>query len=243
MSDFTLERLREILVAGGNRVFWRHDVDCDLAAACFVAEIEHTLEIEATYYLWLRSPFYNLCGPEGERAVYELRELGHRLGLHVDLGVDRDFPVTPDEILDALEADYAIAFEAHGDVFDGGLSLHKPPHAALWQSVGGVEYAYDSIWQGFYRSDSRRELPADLDERLADHGMPLQVSLHPEHWVYPEGDWMAARELRHRRVFDDLMDRAPSPRDDASARAAVANPPSAAADYWPYAGSHGGMRA
>lgn len=234
MTPFTLEGLRELLTLGGPRVFWRHDVDCDLDAAVTVAEVEADAGVRATFFLWLRSPFYNLCGPEGDIAIHRLRELGHRVGLHVDLGVERDACVTADEILDALEVDYAIAFEAHGDVFDGGVSLHKPPASALWVSIEGVEYAYDSIWNGFYRSDSRRELPDDLEQVLADHGMPLQVNLHPENWVYPDGDWMAAREARHRRAVDELNDRVPSPPSDTSAREAALDSVAASDSWWPY---------
>lgn len=208
--EFSLEAFRELLAVGGSRVVWRHDVDCDLAAAVTLAAIEAEEGVSSTYYLWGRSPFYNLFGPEGQLAVHSLLELGHRLGLHVDLRLPRDADVSDDQLIDALECDYALAFEAYGDVWQGGFSVHKPPTAALWRDVTGVEYAYATDWREHYLSDSRR-IPISLDvvRDWIEKGRHLQVNLHPEHWAYPDGDWMAAREARHRRALAVLDDRVP----------------------------------
>lgn len=233
MNEFTLEHLAELLAAGkeGAGVVWRHDVDCDLAAAVTVAAVEAEEGVTSTFYLWARSPFYNLFGPEGQLTIHTLTELGHRLGLHVDLALPRDADVSDDQLIDALETDYSLAFEVYGDVWNGGFSVHKPPTAALWRRIPGVEYAYDHIWDGFYFSDSRREMPEHLLATLREPGrLPIQVNLHPEQWAYPEGDWMVARDARHRRALAELEDRALARRGEPGARAAADGPPTAAAN-------------
>src|SRR5205085_8345871 len=86
--------LLDAAVAGGYRwasfdaepapgdLFLRHDVDLSLEAALELARLEHGRGARATYFLMTESVFYNLLSPVGERALRELRELGHAVGLH-----------------------------------------------------------------------------------------------------------------------------------------------------------------
>ena len=66
------------------RCLLRHDVDVELGAALELARIEAELGVSSTYFVMLRSAFYNLFGRDNHDAVHALVGLGHRIGLHYD---------------------------------------------------------------------------------------------------------------------------------------------------------------
>jgi hypothetical protein len=203
---FDLGHYRELLEAaqaGGYRfsffdrepaagdLLLRHDVDLSLDAALRMAELEAEAGAAATYFLMLRSEFYNLDSASGEAAIERLRALGHRVGLHaVWPHVDRD------------------------DRFDPVLAWHNPDPEYMREPVEGLVNVMESPWADVYRSDSNQywrqgcpheELRAGTFERL-------QLLTHPEIWVYP-GATMGATMLamldaeRERRLEQLAADR------------------------------------
>jgi hypothetical protein len=62
----------------------RHDVDLSLEAAVNIAELEHDVGIQATYFVMVSNNYYNIYSPEGQRLLARLRELRHHIGLHFD---------------------------------------------------------------------------------------------------------------------------------------------------------------
>src|SRR5262245_58817499 len=96
-NEFTRMRYRQMLklaaqhyrfihfgdpVPPGHCVWWRHDVDVSPHAALKLAEIEAEEGCEATYFVCLRSPFYNLLEPAVAKRIRAILDLGHRLGVH-----------------------------------------------------------------------------------------------------------------------------------------------------------------
>jgi len=171
----------------------RHDVDLSLEAALEVAEVEARADAVATYFLMLRSEFYNLFSPAGDAAVERLRELGHRVGLHA--------------LWPHVDSD---------DRFDAVLAWHNPDPEYMREPVDGMTNVMTAPWADVYRSDSNQnwrqgcpheELAAGTFERL-------QLLTHPEIWVYPGrtmGETMLAmldaeRELRLRQLAADRID-------------------------------------
>jgi hypothetical protein len=177
---FDLAHYRELLDAardGGYRwatfdtepragdVFLRHDVDLSLEAALELAELERAAGATATYFLMTESVFYNLDSPLGERALRELRELGHHVGLHA---------VYPHFELD--------------DRFDRVVAWHNPDPEYMTQPVDGATNAMQSPWfdRDRYRSDSNQHWRSGCPhEELARGDFEwLQLLTHPEIWVY-----------------------------------------------------------
>ena len=66
-------------------ILLRHDVDFSLDAALRMARVEADLGVPSTY-LVLPHAHYNPFGPPGFAQLREIVALGHRLGLHYDLG-------------------------------------------------------------------------------------------------------------------------------------------------------------
>jgi hypothetical protein len=176
---FDLAHYRELLeaaLAGGYRfaffdrepqprdLLLRHDVDLSLEAAVRIAELEAEAGAQATYFLMTRSEFYNLASPAGERALEQLRELGHRVGLHA---------IWPQVELD--------------ERFDPVIAWHNPEPPYIREPIDGVVNAMAAPWADVYRSDSnqqwRRGCPHD--ELAAGSFDRLQLLIHPEIWVHP----------------------------------------------------------
>jgi hypothetical protein len=156
-------------------LFLRHDVDMSLEAALQVAELEAERGVAATYFLMTRSDFYNLDSRAGDRTLAQLRELGHRVGLH---------GLYPDARLDAR--------------FDPVLAWHTPDPEWMSEPVEGVVNVMQAPWFHLdrYRSDSNQHWRNGCphDDLAAGEFLWLQLLVHPEIWVY-DGETM--RETMH----------------------------------------------
>lgn len=65
-------------------VLLRHDVDLDLEAALAMAHIEAEMGIASTYFVMVRTQFYNVFSQAGSHYVRTILDLGHDIGLHFD---------------------------------------------------------------------------------------------------------------------------------------------------------------
>ena len=204
--DFRLDHYRELLEAaraGGYRwaafdhepapgdLFLRHDVDLSLEAALELAQLEHDLDVRATYFLMTESVFYNLESGAGRRAVGELRNLGHAVGLHA---------VHPRAQLD--------------ERFDPVLAWHNPDPEYIHEPVDGAVNVMHPPWfaHGAYRSDSNAHWREGCPhEELAAGSFDwLQLLVHPEIWVY-DGETMretmlSMLEAKRREWLDALAE-------------------------------------
>jgi hypothetical protein len=68
-----------------NQVVIRHDIDVDLVAALRIAETEKEMGILSTYFITLRSPFYNPLSNHNKEIVNSINKLGHSVAIHIDL--------------------------------------------------------------------------------------------------------------------------------------------------------------
>ena len=67
-----------------NVLILRHDVDQSLEQSIKIATIENKYNIKSTFFLWLRSPFYNIFEKRYSDIIYEIASLGQQIGLHFD---------------------------------------------------------------------------------------------------------------------------------------------------------------
>jgi len=144
----------------------RHDVDLSLDAALRMAELEHELQAQATYFLMTESVFYNLASAEGEHTLERLRALGHRVGLHA---------IWPRAELD--------------DRFDPVIAWHNPQPEYMSEPIDGAANVMEPRFFSpeRYRSDSNQHWRHGCPhEALAAGAFEwLQLLTHPEIWVYP----------------------------------------------------------
>lgn len=156
---FTADRLRELLT--DPRFVLRHDVDFSLLAALRMAELEHDLNRQATYYLMWSNPFYS--AEQALLLAMALTSLGHRVGAHLDprtQGLGQMYRKIP-------------------------ISFHCPRPSDLWRPHAGYDdFAYAAEWEGRYYADSRGRF-AHGDPEDDPRNEPLQLNLHPEWWFAP----------------------------------------------------------
>lgn len=99
-GDFTYDFLRELLALARERgdvrpladgveapgVVVRHDIDLSLERAVAVGAVEAEVGVRATFLVMVDSPLYDLDSAAARAALAELRDQGHHVGLHMDLG-------------------------------------------------------------------------------------------------------------------------------------------------------------
>lgn len=70
-------------LAGGNPfVVLRHDIDVSLRLALEIARVEYALGAQATYFVLLRSPFYNILSRSNAEIMLQIQQYGHRIAPH-----------------------------------------------------------------------------------------------------------------------------------------------------------------
>lgn len=167
-------------------VLWRHDVDYAPHAALALARIEAAGGVQATYFLQLSSPFYNLFEPEVKACVLALADLGHDLGLHFDAAMHEIGHAA--QLQDALHRDRKILEDYCGRPVKC-FSFHNPTpelltydaydYAGMINAYAGyfrTEVTYCSDSNGIWRHQR-------LDDVLAAAPPRLQVLTHPAWWT------------------------------------------------------------
>lgn len=185
----------------------RHDVDFSLAAAVAMAEQETGLGLASTYFVLLRTEFYNPLSAEGLAAINRIAANGHDIGLHFDAALYKG----EQDVLEEACAHECSLLEAATDRPVTVVSYHRPAAGAIGAAdrLGGRLNAYGPrfIKEMGYCSDSRGAWHyGPPQEHPAVHGgRALQLLVHPFWWQAPP---MTANErldefLRQRSTYLD----------------------------------------
>ncbi len=168
-------------------ILWRHDIDFSPKLSLKMAEIEKNENVVATYFLLLRSEFYNLFSASAVVAVRKLIDLGHQIGLHFDT---QAYGINSEAILEQMLLKEKKVFE---DIFDYEVkvfSFHNTTPFTMncqkYQYAGMVntyaeyfqkEVNYCSDSNGYWRYDHLRDVLS------AGIVKPCQVLTHPVWWT------------------------------------------------------------
>ncbi len=201
----------------------RHDVDFDLQSAVKMAEFEESHGIRATYFVLLRTEFYNVFSRSAEDALGRIAESGHDIGLHFDAAL---YQGDEAELVRAAQDEcQALSQAVRRDI--GVLSFHRPHRDLLARDIefGGVLNAYDRRFfeDVGYCSDSKGAwgYGPPLEHEAVAEGRALQLLTHPIWWVDRNGtdaQNAVARFLDHHQHHLAK---------EAGAHCAAYNPPSA----------------
>lgn len=137
-------------------VILRHDIDQSPAAALKMAEIEAEHGVKSTYFLLLRTDFYNPASKTVQEQVRRIRALGHEIGLHFDeMAYEEDLGTIDEKIQREAEILSAICGDSIRCV-----SMHRPSKRTLEANIEipGIVNSYGkTFFRDFkYLSDSRR---------------------------------------------------------------------------------------
>lgn len=180
----------------------RHDVDNSLNKALEFAEYEKELGVCSTYFVLVRSDFYNPFSKKSAEMIHKIQALGHDIGLHFD-----------EKYLEGQEQkdiSAAIAAEAEcmGKLLNiavNSVSMHRPSQEALQADyrIPGLVNSYSQIFfrEFKYVSDSRRNWREDVCEIIRSGEFPqLHILTHPI--------WYSRRERSVRETLLDFVCRA-----------------------------------
>jgi len=67
------------------KVIMRHDIDLDIQLAHKLAKIEYEESVNSTYFISIRSPFYNPFTKQNAKFINRIHKLGHQIGCHINL--------------------------------------------------------------------------------------------------------------------------------------------------------------
>ncbi len=83
-ADYTFVRMGEALPNAGKRVVLRHDIDHSVDYALEMARLENDFDVHATYFFMMTSEFYNIFDEKNRKALWQIHNMGHEIGLHWD---------------------------------------------------------------------------------------------------------------------------------------------------------------
>jgi len=162
-----------------NPCILRHDIDFSLESAANMAKLEYDMQqgIKATYFILLRTPFYNVYSREARKIIDTILKLGHEIGLHFD-----------ETYYDGISADYIVKeanmlSEAVGHRIST-VSMHRPSNAMLKSElrIDGIvnSYSREFFNEFIYISDSRCVWHKDVSNivKLKQYEK-LHILVHP----------------------------------------------------------------
>jgi hypothetical protein len=163
----------------------RHDVDFSLDAARMMAEQEMELGVRSTYFVLLRTEFYNLLSQAGQAALMRIAACGHTIGLHFDAAL------YPQGGIEEATAKECGVLEQASNQPVTVVSFHRPTADRIGAAdrLAGRINAYGPrfVKAMGYCSDSRGNWhhgpPLEHPAFLA--GKALQLLTHPIWWQAP----------------------------------------------------------
>ena len=139
-------------------VILRHDIDFSLDQAVCFAELEAKQDVRSTWFVLLRTDFYNAASKAGQEALQFIRSLGHEIGLHFD-EASYVLPLGRDEMVQSILKECGL-LSALLETRVSAVSMHRPSQGTLeadYQIPDVVNSYSRTFFHEFkYLSDSRR---------------------------------------------------------------------------------------
>lgn len=164
----------------GKRAILRHDVDLDLQKAAEFAELERSAQVKSTYFVLIRSNFYNIFSPKSKSTLERIALAGHEIGLHFN---ETFFDQTKTTIHEAVQKDKELLETALGRSIKT-VSMHRPSGQTLQADyrfeglINSYSHEYYQKWK--YVSDSRMHWREDVfDIVLSGLYDNLHILTHP----------------------------------------------------------------
>ncbi|HYB01104.1 MAG TPA: hypothetical protein VED37_12880 [Ktedonobacteraceae bacterium] len=176
------EEINTSLAEGRPFVVLRHDIDLSLRPALEIARIEHEQGVQATYFVLLRSPFYNVFSRSNAEIMSRIHGYGHQLATHIDLAFYNDDWANALMEVEILSKCYPF-INTQLVSLHSSYDLHRIP-IDVFQELDNV---YGSAVRGdmAYISDStgRWRYGHPLESEAFQARKPIHLLTHPVWWV------------------------------------------------------------
>lgn len=159
-------------------VILRHDVDFSLHKAKELSDLEKRMGVTSTYFVLVRSNFYNPFSLDSVANIERIIENGSEIGLHYDETLYRDSNHVK-HILEEVEILSKLIKKPVTKV-----SMHRPSKATLsasWEIPGMINSYSKEYFKDFkYVSDSRCRWREPVNEIIkSGHSLKLHILTHP----------------------------------------------------------------
>ncbi len=167
------------------KILLRHDIDLSLEKALEMAEIENELGVSATYFLYLRSPFYNIFSIKEEKIIQRIIELKHNIGLHFDFAKYQDLSISQMSLQIKREVEFMQNF--YSNILDS-VSFHRPlpPEFFSKLELGNCPHVFEPVFVNNFKylSDSRGiwRYGHPLDSKEYAGKKSMHILIHPIWW-------------------------------------------------------------
>ena len=146
-------------------VILRHDIDNDLGQAVRLAEVEARDKVQSTYFVLLRTDFYNPASRQSLEQLRRIQSLGHEIGLHFD---EKAYPEgTTEETVVRILYERDILTSILGTPVTS-VSMHRPSKVTLEADlkIPGMVNSYGKtfFYDFKYLSDSRHRWREPVEE-------------------------------------------------------------------------------
>jgi hypothetical protein len=196
------EEIDSRLTEGHPFVVLRHDVDISLRPALEIARLEYERGVQATYFVLLRSPFYNALSRSNAKIMLQIHQYGHQIATHLDLAAyDNDYTRALMEV-EIFSQFYPFINTRLISLHSASFDLQHMP-IALSQQLDNV-YGPSVRGETTYISDSTGtwKFGHPLDYEAFKMQKPIQLLTHPLWWIQ-EGE-TAAQKLE-RWLYSDYQ--------------------------------------
>jgi len=169
-----------------NVLILRHDVDLSLEQSIKIATIENKYNIKSTFFLWLRSPFYNIFEKKYTDIICEIISLGHQIGLHFD---ESSYKIENEIDLNNYVDKEVNIINDFLNLDIHAVSMHRPSKWLLNNDVKLDKFinTYERrFFEDFkYLSDSRRQWREGCICNKIDVNRynKLHILIHPFWWI------------------------------------------------------------
>lgn len=197
-------------------VIMRHDIDNSVERAAKLAQVEHEEGIRSTYFVLLKTDFYNPASKRVNDSLHAIKDMGHEIGLHFDETV---YQGCSEEVLKEKIREEADILSAICGFPIRSFSMHRPNKVTLEKSleIPGLVNSYgEEFFRNFkYLSDSRRNWREPvLDVIQSGEYNRLHILTHAFWYGEKEesiqeavkGYILAARKERYRSFSENIRD-------------------------------------
>lgn len=202
-------------------VILRHDIDNNLEQAVKLAELEAKEGVCSTWFVLLRTDFYNVASKAGQEALLYIQSLGHEVGLHFD-EVSYVPAIGSGEIVQSIIKECELLSELLGREFHRKIScvsMHRPSPATLEAdyAIPGIVNSYGkTFFHDFkYLSDSRRRWREPVEDIIRSGEYDRFHILTHAFWYHDSeedisqtvGNFIrSAKQERYRQMEENITD-------------------------------------
>ena len=198
-------------------VILRHDIDNSLEQAVRLAELEAGEGVRSTWFVLLRTDFYNAASKAGREALRHIQSLGHEIGLHFD---EASYvpALRPDEVVQDIIKECGL-LSALLETQVSSVSMHRPSEATLEADyvIPGIVNSYGkTFFHDFkYLSDSRRRWREPVEDIIRSGAVDRLHILTHAFWYHETeedisqtvGDFIrSANQERYCHMAENITD-------------------------------------